>query len=368
MTGTIDYMRITMDVSSVVYNRGVSFYTTNLVRALAAVLAESDQLALFGASFGKFASLKNFSRNLGVTAKLYPVPPSLASFALQTINWPIDAFIAQSDIFHTWEWYLPTATKAQIVITIHDVALFKFPQLAHPQIEKQHRIVMERIKKLKPTIIAVSQSTKDDLVEVCGLSPELIHVVHEAIPLEHQLEISQQQLLEVKQTYGLNRPYLLMVGTAEPRKNFVRQIQAWKRVSKDFDLVIVGAVGWETLPQETGIIRIVEATAPELVALYQGASLLLYCSLYEGFGLPILEAFYHGLPVVTAHSSAMAEIGAAAVTQVDPSDVQSIEAGIRASLEGANALRDAGTIRLKDFSWQKAASQTYAVYTKACQP
>jgi glycosyltransferase involved in cell wall biosynthesis len=270
--------------------------------------------------------------------------------------------INNSDIFHTWEWYLPEARKTNIVITLHDVALFKFPHLAHPVIEKQHRTVMERIKKLKPTIIAVSHSTKNDLIETCGLPADSIHVVYEAIPLEHQIKLSETEVRSILQKFSLKRPYLLMVGTAEPRKNYTRQIEAWQYYKKDFDLVIVGAMGWENLPRDSNIVRITDADAKELAALYKGSSLLLYCSLYEGFGLPILEAFFHGVPVVTANTSAMSEIGASAVIQADPHDVQSIKVGIEQAFATAQDLRAKGKTRLTDFSWKKAAQKTLKIY------
>lgn len=358
-------MRMSFDVSSIVYNRGVSFYTTNIVRHLKESLEDSDTLSVFGMSFGKFAALKNFAHTLGVSSRLYPIPPSLASFAFHTAHLPIDMLINDSDIFHTWEWYLPESRKVKTVITLHDVALFKFPHLAHPVIEKQHRAVMNRIKKLKPTIIAISQSTKNDLIEVCGLPAESIHVVYEAIPLEHQIKLNQTEVDAIKQKFSLKRPYMLMVGTAEPRKNYTRQIEAWQHYKKDFDLVIVGAMGWENLPRDTGILRITDATARELAALYKGSSLLLYCSLYEGFGLPILEAFYHQVPVLTANTSAMAEIGQKAVVQCDPYDVQSIKAGMTQALNKSALLNEKGMKRLHDFSWKKAALQTNKVYERA---
>lgn len=360
-------MRITMDISSIVYNRGVSFYTTNLVRNIKKVISAADTLSLFGASFGNYNALKVFSREIGVVSKLYPVPPSLATLAFHATPCPIDLFINEADIFHTWEWYLPSARTSKVVITLHDVALFKFPKLSHPAIEKQHREVMERIKKLKPTIIAVSESTKLDLIEVCNLPADSIHVVYEAIPMEHQVVIDEEQLSGVKEKYALKRPYMLMVGTAEPRKNFSRQIEAWQKFKNDFDLVIVGAEGWEHVPTDSHIIRITQASAFELAALYKGASVLLYCSLYEGFGLPILEAFYHELPVVTANTSAMSEIGNSAVVQCDPHDVQSIKQGIQVAIDNSLILSEKSKKRLHEFSWQKAAKETYVVYEKALQ-
>lgn len=358
-------MHISIDVSSVVYQRGVSFYTSNLVSSIPAILPESDTLSLFGFSYGQYSSLKKFSKTIPAKSRLFPLPQSLSTLALQKCNIPIEILNGSTDVFHTWEWYLPTAIKAKIVITIHDVALFKFDHLSHPTIERQHREVMERIKKYNPTIIAVSESTKHDLIEVCSLSPESIHVVHEALPSEHQLEISSEQLASMKQIYKLEKPYFLMVGTPEPRKNFINQIEAWKEYKSDFDLVLVGGQGWEDIPQESGIIRITNASAFELAALYKGASMLLYCSLYEGFGLPILEAFYYEVPVVTSDSSAMKEIGADAVVLVDPEDVQSIKLGIAKGLEIGTQLIVDGRARLDDFSWNKAAQETYDVYVKA---
>ncbi len=161
------------------------------------------------------------------------------------------------------------------------------------------------------------------------------------------------------------------MGTTEPRKNLGRIIDAWKKINDRFDLVIAGAAGWDKLEQVAGIHYLGYVTSTDLAALYRSAHALVFASLYEGFGLPILEAYFHRCPVVTSNVSSMAEIAGPPAILVDPYNVEMIAEACLAIESPETAARKR---RIKDmqavlekFSWQRAAEETARVYRLAAR-
>lgn len=354
-------MKFCLDISAIPYGTGVSRYTSNLARALSKEIPTN--LCYFGSAFRQLSSIIKFN------GYIYPFPPSITTKLFHQFNIPIDYIAPGIDVFHSWDWYLPKSQKTKIVITIHDLALFKYPDIAHPEIKAHHETVMARIKQFHPQIIAVSEATKNDLIELFDINPDEITVVYEALPDELKILTSKTTWQQVQQKYGIKKPYYLMVGTLEPRKNYLRQIQAWHENKESYDLIIVGKDGWEKIPNDPGIIRIKYATPEELAHLYAGAQLLLYCSLAEGFGLPILEALYHTCPVITSNCSSMKEIasGASLVKLVNPLSVEEIIAATREIFSKKDIMEDEFKDKeyFQKFSWEKAARDTILVYEKA---
>ena len=361
-------MNYCLDISAAPYGTGVSRYTTNLARALSSTIGFSDTFSLFGSSLRQFTQLKTIADSINADKKyLYLLPPRTTSVLFNQLNLPIDSFIGKQDLFHGWDWYLPRGINTKVVTTVHDLALFKFPNIAHPDIKKHHHQVMLRIKKNHTHVIAVSEATKKDLIELFDINPDQIKVIYEALPEESKIIPSTDDIAKVSLKYAINKPYLLMVGTLEPRKNYPRQILAWQQLKHDFDLVIVGKPGWEKIQPEPGLIQIGYASGNELASLYRGAQSLLYCSLAEGFGLPMLEAFFHQLPVITSNISSLSEISDGSAVKVDPNDIEAIVDGIKKSIDMKDSLIKKGTDRLKDFSWGNAAKETFSFYKKAIE-
>lgn len=357
-------MRVSFDISALPYGTGVSMYTSNLARALSNL--PDLNLSFFGSSLRQRHVLAEFARTNRVNAYLYSLPPKILTPLMSSLL-PIDFLTNFPQLFHSWDWYLPLSLRAKIVTTIHDVALFKYPEIAHPEIRAHHQQVIETAKQRNLHVIAVSHSTKQDLIELFDYAPDHIHVVHEALPEEQCVSVTDEEKAQLLKRYNLTRPYLLIVGTKEPRKNVPRQIEAWRKLKEDFDLVIVGKNGWEDIQAETGIHILNYVKGKDLAALYRGASVLLYASLAEGFGLPILEAFYHHTPVVTSNRSSLSEIAGDAAILVDPEDDDAIAAGIKQALSMTNELSAKSMARLNEFSWVKAAKETVEVYHKVLQ-
>ncbi len=362
-------LHVGVDISSISYNRGVSRYTANLVRALHKQ-KEKIALRLIGASGRQQDMLRAFIRNElpNVPSKILPYPVKIMDIVW---NWlhllSPELFLGKLDVFHSWELQPPT-DHAALVSTIHDLAMLRYPKTADPYVLAMHERSWKHLKKEAKAIIAVSESTKKDIIELLDIEPERIHVVYEALPSEARLNLTSTRRKELVSRFGFTKPYVLFVGTLEPRKNLHRLISAWRMLKNDYDLVLAGAAGWEAVKQEEGLHIVGSVSNEELAALYSSAVVFAYPSLYEGFGLPILDGFYHNVPVVTSNVSSMPEIAGDAAVLVNPLEVESIKQGIETAMKHRTTYIAKGKQRLKMFSsWDNVAAQTIEVYEKALE-
>ncbi|MFZ1721204.1 MAG: glycosyltransferase family 1 protein [Microgenomates group bacterium] len=372
-------MRVGIDISSVVFGRGVSRYTTNLTQSL---IELGVPVSLYGSSLRQRKALEDFCQKMkqkskSTQSKLTPYPPAVLSRLWKYLQWPsLDSLLPDADVFHSWDWLQPPSKNIPVVSTVHDVAILKFPQTAHPKILQMHQDSWKILKEKQSHIIAVSRTTKNDLVNFLNYPQYLIHVVHEAIPREVanvSMNMTEERYELLKNSLGRQKPFLLFVGTREPRKNLDRLIEAWQPLHGDVDLLIVGSEGW-------GESQNINGPKPEylgrvsdefLSVLYAEASVFTYPSLYEGFGLPILESFFHGTPVLTSENSGMREVAGNAAELIDPESVESIRNGIIKLLsedvqEQSKRLQRM-MIRLQMFTWEKVALETLAVYKQVVQ-
>ncbi len=371
-------MNIGIDITSVIYQRGVSRYTSNLVASLAK--RKDINLSLYGSSFRQYNELEKFAQRITHNAHLQHYPPKLQQLLWQLGLNKIKSIMPEVDVFHSWDWIQPPDKDLPLVSTIHDLAILKFPETAHPGILKAHQKSWDILKAREAHIIAISQATRKDVIELLGFKPSHVHTIYEALPTEVVTtteNLSEEKYESIKKRLKLeNKPYIFFVGTREPRKNLMRLIEAWQPLSKDYDLLIAGESGWDETsknehrtPHTAQPRYLGRVTDPELAVLYGEASLFCYPSLYEGFGLPILEAFYHGTPVVTSNVSSMPEVAGNAAELVDPMDIKSITKGMRTVLEESKDQQKKRLqqmiLRLQLFNWDKVAEQTVEVYKKA---
>ncbi|MBM3205751.1 glycosyltransferase family 4 protein [Candidatus Shapirobacteria bacterium] len=365
-------MKIGIDISQIVYGTGVSFYTKNLVENLLRI-DKKNEYRLF------FSSLRqNLKYNFSAKVKKFKIPPTLLELLWNQWHlFPVENFIGKVDVFHASDWTQPP-TKAAKVTTIHDFGFLKYPQTAHPKI----KAVMERrfqwIKKEIDLVIAVSKATQKDIMEILGLPEKKIKVVYEAAPEDLKPVKDKKISQKLFKKYNLDGDYLLSVATLEPRKNLKRIIEAFKMLkTKNLKLVITGKPGWEDLNTLgfkkgnnntifTGYLKKRE----DLAALYSQALGLVYPSLYEGFGLPILEAMKCGCPVLTSNISSMPEVAGQAAILVDPLDVEEIARGLSELVNNQDlrkSLAKKGLAQVKKFSWEKTAQETLKVYEQAVE-
>ncbi|MDH5533805.1 MAG: glycosyltransferase family 4 protein [Candidatus Pacebacteria bacterium] len=381
-------MNIGIDISSLIYDRGVSRYTANLVKALAE--HKDLNLFLYGASLRQESKLKKAVKEINndskatIKSNIQKLPPSLLTRFWDFGFNPIGNIFPKLDLFHSWDWIQPPDKKLPLVSTIHDLAILKYPETAHPKILKRHQKSWKILKQRKAHIIAVSQATKKDIVEELAIPSSRVHVIYEALPQETAKvanELSEDKYNKIKDKLKLDRPYLLFVGTREPRKNLKKLIKAWGSFSKTHDLIIAGEEGWDETSntkssnnpskQNNDEIKprfLGKVTDQELVVLYSEAECFVYPSLYEGFGLPILEAFSFGTPVVTSNISSMPEVAGNAAELVNPNSIEDIKNGIEKILHEPQKKQQERLqkmiIRLQLFSWKRVAKETREVYER----
>ncbi len=281
------------------------------------------------------------------------------------------------DVLHV-QYNGPRVHVPALVTTVHDVSFRLFPEW----FSLKDRLVLDL--GLRSTlavachVFAVSECTREDIAEVYGVDEQQISVTYNALPpgFEPPESGDVQSVLE---RHGVARPYVIFVGVRQPRKNLPRAIRAFSAAKADrglpHRLVLVGKRGWQASETERMIEDAEEDVQPigyvpdsDLPALYAGADLLLFPSLYEGFGIPVLEAFRCGTPVVTSDVSALPEVAGDAAVLVDPRDESAIAAGVQRLL-GDAALREElvrrGQRRVRQFDWLETARRTVNGYERA---
>jgi len=348
-------MKIAIDVSQIVYGTGVSVYTRKLVENLLAIDKE-DEFILFGGSLRRFQELKAFG------AKVFPIPPKVGDFIWNRLHiLPIEYLVGKIDIFHSSDWTQPPS-KSFKVTTVHDLVPLKFPKSVHPEIVAVHKRRLKWVKKEIDRVIAPSTQTKKDLIDY-GVSEDRIRVIYEA-SVNPPADLKRVE--EVKKKYQVGQvKYLLSVGIT-PTKNTERIIKAFDLAGggEKLKLVLVGRPVNVKIKERRGVRLLGAVSDNELAALYTGAEALVYPSLYEGFGIPVLDAFACGCPVVTSNFSSMPEVAGGAAVLVDPYSVSSIAEGIKKALGSRKGLIEKGLRRVKDFSWEKTAKETLKVYSE----
>ena len=244
------------------------------------------------------------------------------------------------------------------VITVHDLVAVRFPETTTAWSRLYGAATLKRVLRAADRIIAPSNDTADDLNSLLGIDPAKIRVVPNGVEAHFFASAKAKPAIEF--------PYVLFVGTPEPRKNLQRLVSAMTILRKQGfleRLVVVGGGGWgEQLKTDDDILPMGHVTDDQLLALYASASCLAIPSLHEGFGLPVLEAMAAGTPVVAASTGALPEVVGNAGVLVDPGNPRSIADGIAGAIGERDSLIAKGRARAREFSWAKAADLTAAVY------
>lgn len=266
-----------------------------------------------------------------------------------------------------------------VVTTIFDLTEFALPQRVYEKGRHRYRRLANWLAARRASaVITTSANTKSDLVRYLGVDPAKVHVIYPGIDHDHfrPLTISPARRAHLARVYGLPDRYLLYAGKIQPRKNLVRLLQAFHQLRPahpDLHLVLAGARGW--MDQEVGrtveelhLADVVHFTGPltgDLPALYNLAEMLVFPSLYEGFGFPLVEAMACGLPVVTAATSSLGEVAGDAALCVDPTSVEQIALAVDTLLRDTDrreTLRQKGLAHAQRFSWPQCAAETLACY------
>jgi glycosyltransferase involved in cell wall biosynthesis len=258
-----------------------------------------------------------------------------------------------ADVLHCTTYRGPVHTRTPLVVTVHDVAVFRHPD-AFPRWTREYsRRVVPRVLGAARRILAVSEFTASELEVVLGIEREKIRVVPNAVDAVFSPDGPRGE-----------GDYLIAVGTLEPRKNLARTIEATARLG--LELRVVGASGWGGVEARGAHVRwLGEISDEDLARQYRGALCLAYPSLYEGFGIPVLEGMACGIPVVTSTGGATAEVAGRAGVLVDPLDPAAIAAGIEEAIARRAELGALGLERAREFSWDESARLTVEAYREA---
>jgi glycosyltransferase involved in cell wall biosynthesis len=288
----------------------------------------------------------------------------------------LDRLVPDCELFHATEHLLVPLRHCPSVLTVHDLIFHLFPE-RHKRLNRWYlNAALPLYCRRADAIICVSENSRSDLLRTWNIDPNKVHVVYEAADPVFRTA-SDAEVAAVRTRYGLPLKYLLTVGTIEPRKNLSRLLDALAiliRQGEDINLVIVGRLGWlyhdflnklEHFEYRDAVIRPGFVPDSDLPAVYTGATATVTASIYEGFGLPILESMACGTPVISSRTSSLPEFGGEAAHYFDPRDVQEMAAVIGAVWRVAELRRDMqalGREQARCFSWEQAASETMRVY------
>jgi len=324
-------IRVAVDVSPLVQTRaGTARYLKGLLREL----DRRDDVEVRTLSFGRADRLSTLARD----AAWYP-------FALGRKR--------DADLLHCPTYRGPLRPALPIVVTVHDLAVFRHPEAFNRWTRTYSPRVVPRVLAAARRIVAVSEFTRRELVELLHVPPDKIRVVPNGVDDEFTQEGPAAE-----------GEYVLAVGTLEPRKNLPRLVEAARRT--DVELRVVGARGWGDVQVEgNGVSWLGELSDDELARQYRGALCVAYPSLYEGFGIPVLEAMACGAPVVTSRGTAMEEVADGAAVLVDSSDPAELAAGIERAASERDVLVPLGLERARAFRWDAIAAATLDVYREA---
>jgi glycosyltransferase involved in cell wall biosynthesis len=280
---------------------------------------------------------------------------------------------ASADVLHASTWAVPPRS-APLVVTVHDVAFLRAPEHFTPRGNRYFRRALEVVRRDADLVIAPSHATADDCV-AAGVDPARLRVVPHGVRVPPNVGTPER----AADLRGTHRPYVLWCGTLEPRKNVAGLLRAFAMLASaepDLDLVVVGPAGWGDTADEvrglmTGAIRdrvrmLGHVSWIDLHTLYAHARAFCFPSIWEGFGMPVLEAMAHGVPTVSSAGTSMAEFAEGAGLLVDPHDPASLAEALRHAVgSGHDELATLARARAAEYTWQRAAAATALVYREA---
>jgi glycosyltransferase involved in cell wall biosynthesis len=351
---------------------GIGTYLRHLVPGLAGRLDGSLVLAHHGRQGDAL-----FPGLAGVEEAYLQARRDVMGLAWHTMGRPhLEHYLGELDLVHAPSLVFPPS-RAPLVATVHDLCILKYPGAFPSRWKIFHHRGLRLILRHARVILADSHSTADDLYALIGKGDPRIRVVPLGVDVPE--EPGEREVEEVLAKHGLAPGYILFVGTVEPRKNLSRLVQAYAAFSaeekkKSGELVLVGAPGWmgrrelTRILSQAGVRWLGYLPQRELEAVYRGATIFVYPSVYEGFGLPVLEAMARGIAVVTSDSSSLREVGEEAALLVDPGDPMELRKAMRRLLddEGMRGeLTERGRERAAAYRWERTTELTMQAYKDA---
>lgn len=357
---------------------GVSRYIERLLVTLPLVMDDGDELLVLRSRRYEEAGPEAPPHSrLGDRVRRAFERPGLRAVWEQTLL-PAQAFRLGVDLLHGPVNVVPVLATCPLVVTVHDLAYLRMPEVVPARRRQYFQAMTSVATRRADHVIAVSESTKADIVELLGVNPERITVTPLAAD-ERFRPLPDAEVAAFRTGHGLTRPFALYLGNLEPRKNLPTLLRAFDQIAADVehDLVIVGGEGWMTeefhatlgsLRNRARVRVLGFAPVEDLPSWYNAADLFVFPSLYEGFGLPPLEAMACGTPVVTSNTSSLPEVVGDAALTVAPTDTVALAAAMGRLLgdpELSASLRAAGLARAATFTWERTAAGTIDAYHAA---
>lgn len=284
----------------------------------------------------------------------------------------------QIDLFHATDHHIPRLPGIPVLATLMDAIPLSHPEWASTRFRSLKNKLWRQASRWADHVVTISDFAKTQIIEHFGVPPNQISVVSLGVDERFYESIDPVVVQRVKQAYNLQRPYFLCVGTLQPRKNIHRVIDAYQslpdQVLQTHDLVIVGRNGWssedlvtrlKSMPPQSGVRWLGGIPDLDKRALLKNATALVFPSLSEGFGLPVLEAFASQTPVIASDTTSLPEIAADAALLIDPFDTSAIAYAMQYMADNPSSaahLRSKGLARSRQYSWQTCAQQTSAIY------
>jgi glycosyltransferase involved in cell wall biosynthesis len=369
-------MRIGIDYTAAARQQaGIGRYTRELVAALLA-LKSPHQYTLFAVTGGLDTEDWRAGIGGGVRFRTLPISDDWLARLWHRLRLPIpvETITGPLDVFYSPDFVLPpTRRAARTLLTVHDLSFLRYPDHFVPRLAQYLGQVVPRSVSRADRVLADSQATRADLIAHLGTPPEKVAVLYSGVAPRFRPEAEPGEAERLRARYDLDgRPYVLSVGTLQPRKNYVRLIRACAGLAGDLQLIIAGGRGWlyeeifaEAEKQGDRVRVLGFVDEGDLPALYRNAALFAFPSLYEGFGLPVAEAMACGVPVVCSNASSLPEVAGDAALLVDPLDVDALAEAMTRVLEDADLRQEMiarGLAQAARFSWQQAARQLLTAF------
>ena len=376
--------RVAIDYTAAIQQgAGIGRYTRSLVDALAEHPSDGSYV-LFYAQRSSDRSSDPRARSWPDRVRLRPIPMSDRHLALLwqrlRIPLPVEWLTGDIDIYHSPDFCLAPVRRARTVLTVHDLSFMRHPECSPPQLLSYLMDAVPRSVRRADVVLADSESTRNDITELMGLPAERVRVLYAGVEPRFQPQGHPELERSTLAKYGIQRPYILSVGTLQPRKNYPRLIQAFDQLRRAHDvphqLVIVGGKGWlfDEIEETIDALGLGEhvllagfAADGDLPTLYRAADVFSFVSIYEGFGIPVLEAMACGTPVVTSAVSSLPEVSGEAALTVTPTDVEALADALWRLLsdqELRDSLRHQGFSQARGFSWGRSAERLTDIYAE----
>jgi glycosyltransferase involved in cell wall biosynthesis len=366
-------VRVGFDATSLTMRRtGIGRYTLELLRALHEYEPSIELILMAHRRVAADVTAGGLESLASIGGPGLPVKMAWMQYVL-----PLHLSRRRVDLAHFTNYHAPLVRRVPYVVNIHDTSLITSPERHPAKRVIAMRPLLRAMARRSEAVLTLTESARQDVIAFLGVDPQRVRVVP-AAPAPGFGPIDDAARLDaVARRFRLERGFLLFVGTIEPRKNLVRLIEAYARLRRDgFDkpLVICGGWGWKSsdikptvagLGLESSVVFTGFVSDDDLMALLNLAGAFVYPSLYEGYGLPIIEALACGLPTVTSNRGATAEVAGDAALLVDPEDTAALAEALALALSDEptrTRLRAAGFRRAADFSWERAAHETVRVY------